>query len=137
MLVASIIGTLAFFVPWGVSGAGATLVQRPRFGLPDGITLAELQPTRGWGPPSANLMFGLVLLALVLSVAMNLGVHATGVAAVIAVAGGGLAVFCLDWIWLGRHRMDIVTGLWVVAASGIALFAFALLYVLRRGDGTA
>ena len=135
LLVASLVGTLAFFVPWGDQGAARTAAVDHDLGVlrvPDGITIAELQPTHLWGPPSANLMLGLALACLVLSLAMNLGAHARGIAAVIAAAGGCLAVFCFDWLWLGRHVLDVYTGLWVVTASGVALFALALLYVRAR-----
>jgi hypothetical protein len=140
LLVASLVGTLAFFVPWGtlgVSGAEGVNHYLGVLRLPDGITIAELQPTHLWGPPSGNLMLGLALACLALSLAMNLGAHARGIAAVIAAAGGCLAVFCFDWLWLGRHVLDVYTGLWVVTASGVALFALALLYVVRGAPGSA
>ncbi len=135
MLVSSVIGALAFFVPWGIAGVGGpfghTLYAGRVSGFPDGITIAELEPTHWWAPPSANLMLALALVALLLSIAMNLGARGVGVAAAIAVAGGGLAVFALDWAWIGRHYLDEFTGLWVVSASGLATLAFGLTYVIR------
>jgi hypothetical protein len=141
LLATSVIGTLAFFVPWGELtnafpdnrfGASIGLFG----GYPDGVSLVEFQRTHWWDAPSANVMGVLVLVALVGSIAMVLGVRGRVTAAVVGLAGLGLTVCCADWIWLGRRNLAMYTGFWVVAASGVLLCTLSALYVLHRADGT-
>lgn len=116
MLGASAIATLAFFIPWTIGSAAG--------GSGSGITAVEETPTHWWNPTTPDILFALLLIALLLSI-VNLVSDRTGIAAVIALLGLLAAAISLDYLWLARSYLSIFTGYWLVPAGSVVLFASA------------
>ena len=113
---AALVGTLAFFIPWIGSNAVSGF---------SGINAVNESSWTWWSPPSAQLLFGLLLCALVLSL---IGRNATsnGVSAMVALIGLVLIIFCGDYLYEFRSDFSFVTGFYVVVAACVLLFGFAV-----------
>lgn len=116
-VLSALVAVLAFFIPWFQAGSS--------YGF-TGITGVNGFPWRWWGPPSPQVLFSLLLMALALS---YLGKNAQRpyvdrVTAFIALLN---LVFLADWIWEIRSFYAYVTGFWILAAASVMLFAYALL----------
>jgi hypothetical protein len=116
-LVSALVGTLAFFIPWTAFGSA-------------GIYDVIQSSWKWWNPPSPQIVFGLMLIALVLSM---LGRRADGslVSAVVALVGLLLVACLADTMWDARHLFSDLTGFYVVVAAGVLVFVFAAASTLR------
>lgn len=110
-MVAALVGTLAFFIPWSQNGF-------------TGIVYVTQASWTWWSPPSPQLLFSFLLIALVLSY-LGRDAVGSGVSALVAVLGLVLVIFCCDYLWEFRHDFDILTGFWIVVASSVLLVGFA------------
>lgn len=112
-LIGALMATLGFFIPW--YGGGGT-----------GITAVYQDPWHLWSPTSAQYLFGVVLAALLLSIAACYGARSAGVYAATAVLGLVATVIGIDYVWLLRHVVSLITGQWVVIGGSVVLLVGSL-----------
>jgi hypothetical protein len=118
-LGASMVGTVAFFIPWfRLGGTGIELVEAERF--------------KTWGPPSPSLLFGLMLAALVLCIIGSFAHRGALIPGLTAVLGALLTVGWADVLWLSRHQLSGLTGLWLLVGASVVLLVSSLASVLRE-----
>jgi hypothetical protein len=114
-VVSALVAVLGFFIPWFEAGFNFT-----------GIVGVNELPWHWWGPPSPQVLFSLLLIALALSF-LGKSAETPYVDRVTALVAFLNLVFVADWVWVIRGFYAGVTGFWIVVAASVMLFAYALL----------